>query len=59
MSYSRQEIVDILHRAGLRDIADKAAAELPDPVELADVEKWAGRHGVTRNTLISELGGSP
>jgi hypothetical protein len=59
VTYSRQEIVDLLRKAGLRDAAAKAAAELPDPVDLADVEAWGARHGVTRDMLISQFGGSP
>lgn len=59
MQYSRQEIVDLLRKAGLREVADKAAAELPDPVDLADVERWAEVHGVTKDMLISQFGGSP
>ena len=59
MLYSRQEIVNILRRAGLRDVAEKAAKELPDQVEVSDLEKWSSRHGVTRSMLINELGGSP
>ncbi len=59
MQYSRQEIVDLLRKAGLREVADKAAAELPDPVDLADVERWAEGHGVTKDMLISQFGGSP
>jgi hypothetical protein len=59
VSYTRQEIVDLLHRAGLHEVAEKAAEELPDQVELADAEKWGSRHGISRNVLISEMGGSP
>ncbi len=59
MQYSRQEIVDLLRKAGLREVADKAAAELPDPVDLADVERWGAEHGVTKDMLISQFGGSP
>jgi len=59
VQYSRQEIVDMLRKAGLREVADKAAAELPDPVDLADVERWAEVHGVTKDMLISQFGGSP
>jgi hypothetical protein len=59
VQYSRQEIVDLLRKAGLREVADKAAAELPDPVDLADVERWAEAHGVTKDMLISQFGGSP
>lgn len=59
MQYSRQEIVDLLRKAGLREVADKAAAELPDPVDLADAEQWGAAHGVTKDMLISQFGGSP
>jgi hypothetical protein len=56
---SRQEIVELLRKAGLSDAADKAMAELPDPVSLEDAEQWGVRHGITRDLLISQFGGSP
>jgi hypothetical protein len=59
VQYSRQEIVDLLRKAGLREVADKAAAELPDPVDLEDAEQWGAAHGVTKDMLISQFGGSP
>jgi hypothetical protein len=34
-------------------------AELPDRVTFEEVEKWGGQHGVTRDVLISQMGGSP
>jgi hypothetical protein len=55
----RQEIVDMLRRAGLTEIADDAMAELPDRVSEEEVEKWGQQHGVTRDVLISQMGGSP
>ena len=57
--HSRQEIVELLRKAGLPDAADKAMAELPDPVSLEDAEQWGARHGITRDLLISQFGGSP
>jgi hypothetical protein len=30
MEYTRQELVELLHRAGLPEVADAAARELPD-----------------------------
>jgi len=57
--YSRQEIVESRRRAGFPEAADKVAAELPDPVELEEAQEWGTRHGVTRDALISQMGGSP
>lgn len=59
MQYSRQELVDMLRKAGLPEAADDANEELPDPVSLEYVEKWGAKHGITRDVLISQMGGSP
>ena len=59
MRYSRQEIVATLRKAGLPDAADEAMAELPDPVDLDQAAEWGMRHGITRDILVSQLGGSP
>jgi hypothetical protein len=56
---SRQEIVESLRRAGLPEAADKAAVELPDPVDLEEAAEWGSQHGVTRDSLVSQMGGSP
>jgi hypothetical protein len=55
----RQEVVDLLRRAGLAEIADEAMAELPDHMSEEELERWAGQHGVTIDVLISQMGGSP
>lgn len=59
MQYSRQEIAAMLRKAGLSDAADAALAELPDPVDLQYAQEWGMRRGITRDALISHLGGSP
>ena len=59
MQRRRQEIVDLLRRAGLTEVADDAMAELPDRVSQEEAERWGQQHGVTRDVLISEMGGSP
>ena len=59
MHYSRHEVVDMLRKAGFPEVADKAAVELPDQVDLDYVAEWGMRHGVTRDTLVSQMGGSP
>ena len=55
VQFSRQEVVDILRRAGLRE----AMRALPDLVDLDHVEEWSARHGITGDDLISRMGGSP
>lgn len=59
MRYSRQKVVDILRKAGLPEVADDAMQELPDPVDLDYLQEWASQRGITRDLLISEMGGSP
>jgi len=59
MPYTKQQVVDILRRAGLREAADEAVRDLPDPVDLDHLEEWAMRYGLTRDFLISQMGGSP
>jgi hypothetical protein len=59
VQHSRQEIVDLLRKAGLPEAADKAMAELPDPVSFEDAEQWGIQYGITRDLLISQMGGSP
>ena len=55
----RQEVIAVLTRAGLPDLAAKVEAELPDPVEMDELESFGRRHGVSRDWLISRMGGSP
>ncbi|MGC8471507.1 MAG: hypothetical protein ACP5PM_04355 [Acidimicrobiales bacterium] len=56
---SRQEVADVLRRAGFPELAEEAMRALPDPVDVADVVAWASGHGVTRDDLIDRMGGSP
>jgi hypothetical protein len=56
---ARQQVIDALHRMGLPQDADKALQELPDPVESEQVSQFCERHGLSRDELISRMGGSP
>ena len=49
----------MLRRVGLSDVADEAMKELPDRVSMQEAEEWGVRHGITRDLLISQMGGSP
>jgi hypothetical protein len=59
MQYSRQHVVELFRRWGYPQLADEASRELPDPVDLDELQEWSLRHGLTRDDLISRLGGSP
>jgi hypothetical protein len=59
VQYSREHVVDMLRRAGLREAADDAMLELPDPVDLDDLQDWAMKRGITRDAMVSWMGGSP
>lgn len=59
MRYSRQQVVDMLRKSGFHEAADEAIVELPDQVDLDRLEGWAMQRGITRDALISEMGGSP
>lgn len=53
------DVVRTLNRAGLHDIAIEASRRLDDPVDQRDLEKFLAPYGVTRDVLISLMGGSP
>jgi hypothetical protein len=57
--FSRQHVVDLLNRMGHTQLADEAARVLPDPVDASRVAAWWTQHGLSRDDLISQMGGSP
>ncbi len=57
--YSRQYVADRLRRQGFPELADVALRELPDPVDTGQLETWGTRHGISKDDLISSMGGSP
>ena len=59
IEYSRQSVIDILRRLGFPQVADEAAVVLPDPVDIDQLQKFAERHGISHDDLISRSGGSP
>jgi hypothetical protein len=56
---SRQHVIDVLQTAGLMEAADKAASGLPDPVDLDQAQQFLEPYGITKDALISRMGGSP
>jgi hypothetical protein len=59
VQYTRQEVVRILRKAGFGEAADEAMRDLPDPVDLDHLQNWGRQRGITRDVLISQMGGSP
>jgi len=56
---SRQEIIQMLRRAGLADVATAAQTSLPDPVDSNVLDQFCLRYGLSRQSLIDRMGGSP
>jgi len=57
--YSRRYVADELRRQGFPELADVALRELPDPVDAGQLENWGLRYGISKDDLISRMGGSP
>jgi len=59
MMIPRHELVRILRNAGLSEVAEEAERSLPDEVDLDRAADFGAQYGVTRDELISRMGGSP
>ena len=59
MQVTRQHVVDILRVARLPELAEEARRVLPDPVEYNDAARFLFQYGITKDDLISRVGGSP
>jgi hypothetical protein len=59
MQVTRQHVVDILRTARLPELAEEARRALPDPIEYNDAARFLARYGITKDDLISRVGGSP
>jgi hypothetical protein len=55
----RQHVLDLLRKAGMFEEAERAEALLPDPVDFDEAAALLSPHGITKDFLISRLGGSP
>jgi hypothetical protein len=57
--YSKQHVLDVLHTLQRPDLADEASRDLPDPVDIDRLAPWMLERGLTRDEIVSRLGGSP
>lgn len=56
---SRRHIVAVLRRTGMADVADELLRTLPETADAKDVERFCAAHGLTRQSLVERMGGSP
>jgi hypothetical protein len=59
MEVRREHVVDALRRAGLWEEAAKAETLLPESAELEEIAQRCTALGITRDQLVSLVGGSP
>ena len=57
--FSKQHVIDLLNRLGHKELAEEASRVLPDQVDLDQLEALGLQYGLTRDELISQMGGSP
>ena len=56
---TKAEVIRLLRNAGLPHVAEEAERSLPDEVDLERAAEFGARYGITRDELISRMGGSP
>jgi hypothetical protein len=59
VNHSRQEIIQMLRRAGQADVAAAAQKSLPDPVDSKVLDHFCARYGLSKDSLMDRMGGSP
>jgi hypothetical protein len=59
MQCTRQELADTLRQSGFAEIVDEVLQVLPDPVDPEHAARILQGYGVTKDELISRMGGSP
>jgi hypothetical protein len=56
---SRQQIIQMLRRAGLADVAAAAQTSLSDSVDPKALDDFCARYGLTKGFLMDRMGSSP
>jgi hypothetical protein len=59
MDLSREQFIKLLRHAGLTDVADAAAAELPEHPGARTLAAFCTSHGVSVSMLTDRMGASP
>jgi hypothetical protein len=59
MQLPRAEVLRVVRNAGLAQVADRLAPDLPETVDFDRDRPLFDRHGIDIDLLISRMGGSP
>jgi hypothetical protein len=59
MSHDKQWVIDTLRRLGLTQAAEEAEQVLPDQVSTEELMALGDKYGISRDDLVSRMGGSP
>jgi hypothetical protein len=59
MTYSRKWLADTLHHLGYVKEAEEALRDLPEELDLRVLKEFTDRHGISRDEIVSRMGGSP
>ena len=59
MQVTRQHVAEVLRASGLPEVADEANRSLPEELDLERAADFLARYGITKDALISRMGGSP
>jgi hypothetical protein len=59
LAQDKRWFVHTLRRLGYTEAAEEAERELPDPVSLEEIIKFTDRYNISRDEVMSQLGGSP
>jgi hypothetical protein len=59
LAQDKQWFVHTLRRLGYTEAAEAADRELPDPVSLDELRKFTDRYNISRDEVMSQMGGSP
>ena len=59
MQVTREHVVEVLRTAGMPEVAEEANRSLPEELDLERAAEFLARYGITKDALISRMGGSP
>jgi hypothetical protein len=59
LAQDKRWFTDTLRRLGYTEAAEEAERELPDPVSTDELIKFADRFNISRDEVMSRMGGSP
>ena len=59
LAQDKRWFTNTLRRLGYTEAAETAERELPDPVSLDEIKTFADRYNISRDEVMSQMGGSP